>query len=193
MAAKQTWVNGDNVDAAAMNSIGVAINALPDQFITLLSTYTLTSQTAAQKLFNSSTNGAINLPIGVYFFECMFDLSSMSSTSGSFGWTLAAGTATIAGVKWFSLGNKAALATAATPQSTVNTAANTAIVTATVNTVGWARTWGKVRISAEGTVIPQVSLGVAAAAVVGVDSYFRVWQSSLTPTTAVSSTWGTWS
>src|SRR6185369_1760333 len=117
----------------------------------------------------------------------------MSATSGSFGWTLAPGStnpATIAGIKWLAVANKAALATAATPQSTVNTAANTAIATATTNTVGWARITGKVRISAAGTVVPQVSLGVAAAAVVGVDSYFRIWQvaSSATATTA-----GNWS
>lgn len=192
MAAKQTWVNGEDVDASAMNKIGVEINALAPQFITLTSTYTLTSQTGAQKLFNTSANGRISLPIGLYFFDCFFDLSSMSASSGSFGWTLAAGTATIAGIKWHSYANKAALATAASPQSTVNTAANTTIATATTNTVGWAKIAGKVRISAEGTVIPQVSLGVAAAAVVGVDSYFRIWQASLVPTTVIQSTWGTW-
>jgi hypothetical protein len=193
MAAKQTWVNGENVDAAAMNALGVEVNALPAQFITLTTTYTLTSQTGAQKLFNTSTNGRITLPIGVYFFECVFDLSSMSASSGGFGWTLAPGTATIAGIKWYSNANKAALATAATPQSTMNTAANTAIVTSTTNTVGWAQIAGKVRISVAGTVTPQVSLGVAAAAVVGVDSYFRIWQASLTPTAVTQGTWGVWS
>ena len=175
---------------------GLTVDSLyveADQLITLTSAYTLASQTAAQKLFNASTNGAVTLPVGVFFFECVFDLSSMSATSGSFGWTLAPGStnpATIAGIKWLAVANKAALATAATPQSTVNTAANTAIATATTNTVGWARITGKVRISAAGTVVPQVSLGVAAAAVVGVDSYFRIWQvaSSATATTA-----GNWS
>lgn len=193
MAAKQNWTNGDVVDASAMNTLGLAVNAQAQQFITLTSTYTLTSQTGAQKLFNTSTNGRITLPIGVYFFECMFDLSSMSASSGGFGWDLTAGTATIAGIKWFSVANKAALATAATPQSTLNTAANTAIVTATTNTVGWAKINGKVRISVEGTVTPRVSLGVAAAAVVGVDSYFYITQAATTATTVTSSTWGTWS
>lgn len=146
-----------------------------EQFITLTSTYTLTSQTAAQKLFNTSTNGQVTLPVGTYYFECFFDLSSMSASSGGFGWDLTAGTATISGIKWWSTANKAALSTAASAQETVNTAANTAIVTATTNTVGWARITGKVRTSVAGTVIPKVSLGVAAAAVVGVDSYFRIW------------------
>jgi hypothetical protein len=170
----------------------VLANSLPvlaEQFITLTSTYTLTSQTAAQKLFNSSTNGRVTLPVGVHFFECVFDLSSMSASSGAFGWDLVAGTATIAGIKWWSTANKAALATAAAPQTTVNTAANTAIVTATTNTVGWARITGKVRISAAGTVIPSVSLGVAAAAVVGVDSYFRIWQVASSATAVTAGTW----
>lgn len=160
-----------------------------EQFATLTSAYTLTSQTAAQKLFNTSTNGRVTLPIGTYFFECFFDLSSMSATSGAFGWDLTAGTATIAGIKWYSEANKAALATAASPQSTVNTAANTAICTATTNTVGWAKITGKVRISVAGTVTPQVSLGVAAAAIVSVDSYFRIWSVGSNTVTNV----GNWS
>lgn len=189
MVAKTNWQNGETVDASAMNALGVEINANAAEFITLTSTYTLTSQTGAQKLFNTSTNGQVTLPVGTYFFECFFDLSSMSASSGSFGFDLTAGTATIAGIKWWSTANKAALATAAAPQTTVNTAANTAIATATTNTVGWARITGKVRISAAGTVIPKVSLGVAAAAVVGADSYFRIWQSGSDTVTKL----GSWS
>jgi hypothetical protein len=146
-----------------------------EQFCTLTSAYTLTSQTAAQKLFNSSTNGSVTLAIGSYFFECFFDLSALSATSGAFGWDLTAGTAVIAGIKWYCVANKAALATAASPQSTVNTAANTAVCTATTNTVGWAKITGKLRISTAGTVTPRVMMDVAAPAVVGVDSYFRIW------------------
>ena len=66
--------------ATAAASTRQAIDA--EQFITLTSTYTLTSQTAAQKLFNSSTNGAVTLAVGTYYFECFFSLSSMSSSSG---------------------------------------------------------------------------------------------------------------
>jgi hypothetical protein len=145
-----------------------------EQFITLTSAYTLTSQTAAQKLFNSPTNGAVTLPVGAYFFDCMFTLSALSATSGGFGFAFA-GTATIAGQLWQTEGSKAVLATTAAAQNTVNTAANTAIVTATTATVGWAHAWGKVRISVAGTLIPQISQFTAAAAVVGVDSYFRIW------------------
>src|SRR5262249_47313552 len=148
------------------------------QFISMEGgTFTLTSQTAAQKLFNNPTNGSVTVGGSrTYLFECEFDLSSMSATSGSFGFALG-GTATFTYSKWWSYANKAALATAASPQATVNanSTANTTIATATTNTVGWAHIVGILRVNAGGTIIPQVSLGIAAAAVVGRDSYFRPW------------------
>lgn len=62
-----------------------------------------------------------------------------------------------------------------TAQITDNTAANVTIVTANTTTTGHAKITGKVRVNAGGTLIPSVSLGVAAAAIVGTDSYFRIW------------------
>lgn len=160
-----------------------------EQLITLTSTYTLTSQTAAQKLFNATANGALTVAASTtYFFECFYSLSAMSASSGAFGFALG-GTATLTSQTWETEGNKAVLATAASPQNTVNTAANTAIVTATTATVGWARVRGKIRVNAAGTLIPQVSLGVAAAAVVGADSYFRIWPAGASAVTSV----GNWS
>jgi len=145
---------------------------LVDQYILQTSTYTLTSQTAAQKLFNASTNGTVTLVAGTYEFDCVFSLSSMSSSSGSFGFALGGG-ATFTQY-WWSSANKATLATAAGGQVTYNTAANTAIATATTATVAFARCGGIITVSIGGTLIPQVSLGVAAAAVVGVGSYFKI-------------------
>ena len=145
---------------------------LADQFMLQQAAYTLTSQTAAQKLFNVTANGAVTLVAGTYEFECVFSLSSMSSSSGSFGFALG-GAATFTQY-WWSSANKATLATAAGGQVTYNTAANTAIATATTATVGFARCGGIIVVSAGGTVIPQVSLGVAAAAAVGIGSYFKI-------------------
>lgn len=161
--------------------------AVGEQLITLTSAYTLASQTAAQKMFNASASGALTVQPGLYFFECIFTLSAMSATSGSFGFAFS-GTATRAEL-WRALANKATLATAAAPQASVNTAANTALATATTATVGWAEIKGKLRITAAGTLVPQVSLGVAAAAQVGVDSHFRIWSPGLNTTTLV----GAWS
>jgi hypothetical protein len=144
---------------------------LVDQYILQQATYTLTSQTAAQKLF-STANGAVTLVPGTYEFECQFSLSSMSSSSGSFGFAL--GGAATKTEYWWSLANKATLATAANGQVTYNTAANTAIATATTATVAYARVHGVVIVTVGGTLIPQVSLGVAASAVVGIGSFFKI-------------------
>lgn len=162
------------------------------QYILLNSSYTLTSQTAAQKLFNASTNGAVTLPIGTHAFECFYSLSSMSSSSGSFGFALG-GAATFT-QQWWSLAQKgtATLATATATQATYSTAANTTIATASANTVGYAFIKGLINVTVSGTVIPQVSLGVAAAAVVGVGSYFRVHPISAT-NSSTNITIGNWS
>jgi hypothetical protein len=145
-----------------------------DQLVIQQTTHILTSQTAVQPLFNVTTNNQVTLTTGTFAFECFFSLSSMSATSGSFGFALG-GAATLT-QSWWADAQKgtATLATATTPQTTFNTAANTALATASVNTVGYAKIGGTIVVSVAGTVIPQVSLGVAAAAVVGVGSYFRI-------------------
>ena len=164
-----------------------------EQSTVLNSTYTLTSQTAAQKLFNASTNGAVTLAVGTHFFECFYSLSAMSATSGSFGFALVAGTAVIGSQAWLSLAQKgtATLATATALQSTFSTAANTTIATAATNTVGYAYIRGTIKITTAGTIIPSVSLGVASAAVVGVNSYFRTYP--ISTTSAANITVGNWS
>lgn len=149
-----------------------------EHFMVLTSTNTLSSQTAAQPIFDGgggTTNGALTLPIGTYFFECAFSLTSMSSSSGSFGFAFG-GTATIS-QSWRSTAAKpSALATATATEQAFSTTANTAIVTANTNTNGMAYINGVLRVTVSGTVVPQVSLGVASAAVVGLDSYFRAYQ-----------------
>lgn len=162
-----------------------------EQFISLTGTYTLTSQTAAQKLFNSTTNGAITVKAATtYYFECFYSLSSMSATSGSFGFAIG-GNATLTSINWTSQAIKATtLTTAATLQTTYNTtAANTSIATAGTTTSGYAKITGIIRVNAGGTIIPQVSLGVAAAAIVGANSYFRIIPIGTNTVTSV----GNWS
>ena len=145
---------------------------LVDQYTVLQATNTLTSQTAAQALFDVTGSGQVTLVAGTYEFECVFSLSSMSGSSGSFGFALGGG-ATLTQY-WWALANKATLATAATGQVTYNTAANTTLVTANTNTAAFARIHGVVIVTVGGTLIPQVSLGAAAAAVVGIGSFFKI-------------------
>jgi hypothetical protein len=99
----------------------------------------------------------------------------MSSSSGSFGFALG-GSATITQSWRSSTAKPAALATATAAEQTFNTAANTTLITANTNTVGMTYINGVIRITSAGTIIPQVSLGVASAAVVGVNSYFKSYR-----------------
>jgi len=168
----------------------VSVVADCEQFCTLTSAYTLASQTAAQKLFNASTNGAVTLPTGSYFFECFISLSSLSTSNSIFGFALTAGTATIASQAWKSDANCGTLATAA--QTILHYQYGRQHSNCWWNStsgLGWAKITGKVRITGAGTVIPQVSLNTAAAAIVGADSYFRIWSAGTSSVTTA----GTWS
>lgn len=112
----------------------------------------------------------------------------MSATSGSFGFALG-GTATFTQFYLAYADKKAVFATASGTQTSYNVAANTALTTASVNTNGFAQISGIINVSASGTIIPQVSLGVAAAAVVGIGAYFRIRPIGSTTVTSV----GNWS
>lgn len=154
----------------------IGVNVQEHFIFTPAANYTLVSQTAAQKIFASPTNGALTVPAATsYRFHAFVDMTTLSATSGGFGFAIG-GTATMTTIKWWSSANKAALATTASAQNTVNiNAANTAICTATTNTVGWMELNGIMRVNAAGTIIPQVSQATASAAVVVAGSFFRCW------------------
>jgi hypothetical protein len=180
-------VSGTNLTTAAAGAIeydGTVFYATPaastrsvvaaEQYTVLTSTYTLTSQTPAQKLFNTSSTGAVTLPIGNYQFECFFSLSSISATSGSFGFALGGGATFTQSYYCEAQKPVTSNATAAAPFVTYNTTSNTSLTTANTNTTGYAFIRGYINVTAAGTVIPQVSQTTAAAAVVGVGSYFKI-------------------
>lgn len=181
--------------ALYMTSFGTSRGYVPTTQIQVLSaTYTLTSQTAAQKLLNATTNGAVTLAVGVYEFECQFMLTNMSATSGTLGFALG-GTATIT-QQWMAHASRSGTtATTITSGSTNavyqtnNTAANTAITAASTNTTGSALIKGFIRVTVAGTVIPQVSMSVASAAVVQTGAYFKITPISATSTTTFVGNW----
>lgn len=146
------------------------------QIICLTAAYTLTSQTAAQKLFNSPTNGALTVAANTtYRFRCMFSLTAMSATTGNGGFAFL-GTATLTRQKWQAIAADAvALATAIAANISDNTAANVLLAPNAVNTTMDVQIEGIIRVGAAGTIIPAVSLTTAAAAIVGVDSFFEIW------------------
>lgn len=151
-----------------------------EQFINLSSGNTLTSQTAAQPLFDGGggpTNGRITVASSkTYYFECLISLSSMSATSGN-GQFVLGGTATFTSLAYTVSGIDATtLTTVAATSGSYNTTTSTAasMVTAGTGTGMWALIKGTLRVNAGGTIIPQIALVTAAAAVVGANSYFRI-------------------
>jgi len=146
-----------------------------EEYVFLNAAFTLVSQTALQRLFNATAGGALTVEAGTsYFFECSFDLTAMSITSGNFGFGFL-GTAVMNSLKYNSTAQKtSAIGTPSTSQSTVvSVATAVGIVSASVSAAGNAIISGIIRVNTGGTLIPAVSLGIAAPAVVGINSYFR--------------------
>jgi len=179
--------------SAFYNSVAASTRGvMPSEQIVILDTaYTLTSQTAAQKLFNASTNGAVTLPVGTYQFECQFALSSLATPS-AFGFAMVAGTAVIGAQGWTAIAAKGtALTSPSAATISFNTAPSLAITATNVPTTGEAIVRGIIKITTAGTIIPSVSLSLAAAAVVSANSYFKI--SPVSGTSAANITIGNWS
>lgn len=141
------------------------------------SNYTLTSTTSLQKLFNWSTNGTLTLGEGIYFFEMLLYLTSMSSTSGNGQIDLlGAGTATMGSVLYLASGMDDSTPTTtavALSGSLATAAAGTAsVVVAAAGTQMGTILRGAFRLSVGGTIIPSIALVTAAAASVRQNSYF---------------------
>lgn len=139
--------------------------------------YTLTSATAAQRLFNWSASGALTLPTGVYRFWSMIYLTTMSATSGNGSFQLlGAGTATLARVLYDVVGIDSttplnAAAKAGSASVTQNSVAS--MVTAGTGTGMVASVRGYFDVTAAGTIIPSIALVTAAAAIVKAGSFFE--------------------
>lgn len=153
-------------------------------------TYTLTSQTAAQKLFNASTNGRITLDVGTYEFDIIVALTSMSATSGNATFDLSGGSATLGAILWHGMGRDVA-ADAATGTYSGSWSADATfvaapLVTAGTGTAAFFKIEGTFEVTAAGTVQPRILLQTAAAAVVSVGSYMKVTKiSGATDTTKI--------
>lgn len=144
--------------------------------IKLASDYTLTSTTATQKLFNTTTNGALELYSGMYTFECLLYLTTMSATSGNLAFNiLGGGSATLASVLYSADGidSTTPLAAAARSGSASVTSASAASISAAGTGTGLViRIHGTFNVSGGGTIIPSCALVTANAAVVKAGSYF---------------------
>lgn len=178
--------------ASSDNSTKIATTAYSQpriQDMVLSSNYTLTSSTSAQKLFNvgTSSNGTFTASAStLYDFEMFVSLTSLSSTSGSFSFSLG-GTATYTSLLLDTYGSKTATITGSAFIGIMTSASAYQITTNTTGTVGTLRVKGKIRVNGAGTIEPRIALSVASAGVVGANSYctFReIGSSSFTATSS---------
>ena len=165
-----------------------------EQFLIQSGTYTLGNNTTLQKAFNASTNGALTVKgTTTYFFECYLIITAMSATSGNMGFSvLGTGNATVTSVSWFAHGLDATTQTTAAGIGGVSsTAAGLTgnIITAGTGTAAHVFIKGVIRINAAGTIIPSVQQTTASAAIVGANSWFRIWPVGTNTVTTV----GNWS
>lgn len=148
-----------------------------EYFIRANATVTYVSNTLQQALFQSPTNGALTLPVGVYEFEAFFSMGSMSATSGNGAFSLiGAGTATLTQVLQFVHGVDIALDTTSTLGGSGSASATQGAANATsgnVSTDVIVFVKGTFNVSVTGTIIPSFAQTTAAAAVLRVGSFFK--------------------
>ena len=151
-----------------------------EQFQCISGTYTLTNSTSAQQLFNATATGALTVQGSTaYWFECEFDLTSLSASSHtiSFGFALGS-SASVTSIKYLADSNTGAAGTFASWVTGIITSASATQIHASANTTTTfqSRLRGIIRINHSGTITPQVTMGTnAAAAVVGANSWIRLW------------------
>ena len=144
-------------------------------WVKLAANYTLTSTTAVQKLFNTTTNGALTLGTGMYEFDAVYYLTGMSGTSGNGTARLVgAGTATVDRIMQQAIGlDSTTPTTAAAMGGAVSTTESVQVATAATGTGLVVSLRGTFRVTASGTIIPSIALTTAVAAVVQIGSYFK--------------------
>ena len=183
-----------SLDGSAVVYVTLAAEDVFEQSWMMLSaSYTLTSTTSTQKLFNATTNGALALPVGVYEYQTRIFLNSMSGTSGNLSFSiLGAGTATLGSTNLSHVLGQDGGTTAAgsiTGGPFTGSVSNAPAVTATTANTFAATIGGMIRVTAAGTIIPSVALTTAAAAVVSAGSHILVTRYSPVDTTASYGAW----
>lgn len=168
----------DGVLASATNSGANAVRVPLANWIKQTADRTLTSTTSLQQIFDTTTNGALTLPTGVYEFSFMLRVTNMSTTTGNASVDiLGAGTAVTTEWGWQAVGgdnnNLASGNAAGYTQSLDNDSPSsiTQLSTATNLAVDGR---GIFEITTAGTIIPSLALVTAAAATVVAGAWFRI-------------------
>ena len=176
MGQKRIDHSGNESEFVRLSNIDANFDDLFDIMTVLDADYNFVAKSGFQQLFNSSPNGALNLPAGLFGFESLFNIENMSLTNGSFGFNLG-GSAPIESQAWLAFGRMGTetVAAATVASSTYNYGSQSALTSFSMAGLGWAWLRGVFRLSATGTVIPQVSFTTFAGAipVVKKNSFFR--------------------
>lgn len=147
-----------------------------EHWIRQSSSRTLSNSASEQKLFDSVTNGALNLAAGFYEFRCLLGLTGMSGSSGNAAFDiLGAGGATLGGVLYHVSGaDQGSLTNQSNRTGSFATTGQTqaAMVSAGTGSTLGAEIRGTFEVTAAGTIIPSVTLANAAAATVVAGTYF---------------------
>jgi hypothetical protein len=150
-------------------------------WIVQLSDRTLTNDTSTQKIFNSPSNGALDLATGRYFWEGLFVITNMSGTSGNALFDVrGGGSATMGSGRLQTIGvdNSSADGSLFTLNGQAISGWTTGVnsVTAATGTAMALSARGTFAVTAAGTIIPSIKLFTAAAATVKAESYFKCWR-----------------
>ena len=188
MTQKRIDRSGNQSDPYMLANIDSNFDDIFDVMQVLDADFTFVAKTGFQQLFNGSSNGALNLPAGLFEFETLFNIENMSLSNGSFGFNLG-GSAPIESQAWLAFGRMGTETTAAATvaSSTYNYGSQNALTSFSMAGLGWAWIRGVFRLSAKGTVIPQVSFTTFAGAVPSVkkNSFFRIKKLSSTYSAAI--------
>ena len=182
-----------NLSGSATVFVTAAAQDIQSQWVMIPSDYALTSTTATQKLFNSTTNGALTLPAGVYSYVCQFRLIGMSATSGNISFDLlGAGTAVIDPTSHsYTTGQDGGTLTAIAQSGRIfaGALATGPIVVASTATAMAVQIRGMIRVTTAGTIIPSVALATASAASVKEGGFIDIQQRSSVSSDTYSGAW----
>lgn len=165
-------------DTIYANTSDLDLKADKELFLIQQSDRTLTSNTSAQNIFDVgiSGSGAITLLANsTYHFELEMSMTNLSTTSGTISLSFDAGTANITLFKGTSLGKKATLNNASTPQFVFfESTAVLPVTSATNNATANVRVTGVLTCTTAGTILPRVTMSQASASSVKAGAYLKM-------------------
>ena len=153
------------------------------------STRTFTSNTSAQAIFTTPSNGRLTLETGTYLLTAMLAFTSMSGTSGNLAFgLLGSGSASLGAILVHTFGQDvAASGTAGAVGGQWNTTGNstTNSVTAATATAMMLQVRGTFEVTGAGTIVPSITMQTGSASVLSVGSYLMVERIGSTSLTSI--------